>query len=816
MKNCFARLCIVMYIVIAGLGFTTELASAQQPTQYTVAGGKVFKNGQEIRLHGINWFGSEARHHLRPYGLDVRDYKDSISQMKSLGFTAIRYPVCPKTLDNFPVSTITFENGKNAELQGKNSLDVMDTIIQEFNNQEMYILLDMHSIDCDNLNQLWYSNEYSPQEWQSDLEFMADRYKGLEYFMGIDLKNEPFGVATWGTGTANDWKIAAETAGAAVLQQNPSLLVFVEGVQENPLCSNGVNHWQGGNLEPQQCYPIDTTKIPADKLVFSPHVYGPDVYTQPYINDPTFPNNLFNIWETHFGFMTNTGATLVIGEWGGKFGNEGGNPLDTQLQTKLIEYYQEKNLCNTFYWAWNANALDTGGILQQDWQTPWQNKLDALNAFQANCTTGIPETVSQVVVKAAGTPAAATYPTLQLQVNGVTMKTFFNVQGNAQAGEFNEFTYNSPTSLLGEEVKVVYINDGVDPQGNDRNVRVDSISIDGNIYQAEAPTVVTEGSWNATTGCDLRVATSEWLHCNGYFKFAIPESQPTPAPSASPLPSPSVLPSPSPNPSPMPSPSPSPTPSTQIQIFAAGTPVSGVYPQLQLSVRDEVVKTFTNVRGNTQTRQFMTLSHTLPEIVNAKDIKVAFINDTSAGNEDRNILIDKLVVNGQVFETEAETTYAEGSWNATDGCSGRNAQSEWLHCNGYFTYDQEPLTQLTVWAAGTPVNNVYPVLKVKIRGVEVGQMNNIRGIPETRVFVPYTMTLTEPVLPGDIELQFINDTATNTEDRNVRVDKIKINNLEYQAESISTYSQGSWSAPTGCSPRYAQSEWLHCNGYFRF
>lgn len=203
---------------------------------------------------------------------------------------------------------------------------------------------------------------------------MAERYSGLPHFFAIDLKNEPHGAATWGTGNpATDWKLAAEKAGRAVLAANPTLLIFVEGVQENPVCSDGTNHWWGGNLEPQACYPID---LPADKLVLSPHVYGPDVHGQPYFDDPAFPANMPAIWEEHFGQFAPTHA-VIIGEFGGRYGH-GGDPKDKVWQDALVDYLIGKGMRSAFYWSWNPNSGDTGGILQDDWTSVWTDKVELL------------------------------------------------------------------------------------------------------------------------------------------------------------------------------------------------------------------------------------------------------------------------------------------------------------------------------------------------------------------------------------------------------------------------------------------------------
>ncbi len=349
---------------------------------FSSSAGKVYKGGSAIYLNGINWFGFETANHV-VHGLWSRNYKDMIRQMKSLGFNAVRLPVNPSALHGVAVNGIDY--AQNPDLVGLNSLQVLDKIIYEMNNQGMYILLDHHRPDDNAISELWYTGSYSEANWISDLKLMADRYRNVGNLVGIDIKNEPHGSATWGTGNlATDFNKAAERAGSQILGVNPNLLIFVEGVSENPVCSSSYSHGWGINLEAQKCAPISTSAIPANKLVLEPHVYGPDVYMQPYFNDPSFPNNMPNIWETQFGYLANNPAyTLAIGEWGGKYGASGGNPMDVTFQNKFVDYLRSKGIYNSFYWSFNPNSGDTGGILQDDWTSVWQGKVDLIHRYFA-------------------------------------------------------------------------------------------------------------------------------------------------------------------------------------------------------------------------------------------------------------------------------------------------------------------------------------------------------------------------------------------------------------------------------------------------
>ncbi|WP_080522433.1 glycoside hydrolase family 5 protein [Methyloprofundus sedimenti] len=330
-------------------------------------------NGQAIQLRGVNWFGFETQDHV-VHGLWARNWRDMVAQIKAQGFNAVRIPVCPGTLQG--QGNLNINYGLNPDLQNMDSRQVLDTVLNHLDAEGLYILLDHHRPDCNAISELWYTSSYSEQAWINDLVWMAERYKTLPYFIGIDLKNEPHGSATWGTGnSATDWNSASERAAAAILAEAPDILIFVEGIETNPDCTGMVNHWWGGNLEPLNCYPLN---IPEDKLVLSPHVYGPDVFNQPYFNAAEFPDNMPAIWDQHFGQFIDQGYAVIIGEFGGQYGH-GGDTRDPDWQNTLVDYLLAKDVNSGFYWSWNPNSGDTGGILQDDWNTVWQDKVDLLN-----------------------------------------------------------------------------------------------------------------------------------------------------------------------------------------------------------------------------------------------------------------------------------------------------------------------------------------------------------------------------------------------------------------------------------------------------
>jgi len=77
---------------------------------------------------------------------------------------------------------------------------------------------------------------------------------------------------------------------------------------------------------------------------------------------PSFPANLAADWDTLFGKFSPT-HSVVIGEWGGKYGQGTGGQQDVTWQNAFVDYLISKGMRNSFYWDYTPNSGDTGGIL---------------------------------------------------------------------------------------------------------------------------------------------------------------------------------------------------------------------------------------------------------------------------------------------------------------------------------------------------------------------------------------------------------------------------------------------------------------------
>jgi len=118
-----------------------------------------------------------------------------------------------------------------------------------------------------------------------------------------------------------------------------------------------------------------------NKLVYSAHEYGPELFNQTWFAASDFPADLAGVWKAHFGYLMqeNLGHVL-IGEFGIKDRSAVSGKAGTWFDTFLA--YAGPSYSWTF-WCWNPNSGDTEGILGYDWLKPTQWKLDALKPNMA-------------------------------------------------------------------------------------------------------------------------------------------------------------------------------------------------------------------------------------------------------------------------------------------------------------------------------------------------------------------------------------------------------------------------------------------------
>ncbi|MBC9727168.1 cellulase family glycosylhydrolase [Streptomyces sp. TRM68367] len=368
LRRALCAVAAALLLPLAGVQ-TADAADAAEPgAGYWHTSGRQILDaaGQPVRIAGVNWFGFETGNHV-VHGLWARDYKSMIDQMRSLGYNTIRMPYSDDILKpGTRPDSINFADGKNADLQGLTSLEVLDRIVAYAGRQGLRIVLDRHRPDAAGQSALWYTASVPESTWITNLKSLATRYQGNPTVVGIDLHNEPRDPACWGCGdTARDWRLAAQRAGNAVLSVNPELLIMVEGVQSH----NGANGWWGGNLMGVAQYPVQLD-VP-NQLVYSAHDYATSVAQQPWFSDPSFPDNMPGVWDRYWGYIFKQNIAPV---WLGEFGTTLESTVDQRWLAALVTYLRSTSAhgADSFhwtFWSWNPNSGDTGGILKDDWQT---------------------------------------------------------------------------------------------------------------------------------------------------------------------------------------------------------------------------------------------------------------------------------------------------------------------------------------------------------------------------------------------------------------------------------------------------------------
>jgi hypothetical protein len=362
---------------------------------------------------------------------------------------------------------------------------------------------------------------------------------------------------------------------------------------------------------------------------------------------------------------------------------------------------------------------------------------------------------------------------MELQIDGVPVASWSNVGGNYAAGQFQYFEYSHPGYVASDQVRVVFTNDGTTATGEDKNLRVDGVTIDGVKFESESPQTFSTGSWISGTGCASGALQSEFLHCGGYLQYS------------------------------------SGTGST-IHVLAAGK--SGM-ERMELQIAGATVAAWDDIGGDYDSGVFETYTFDAPTAIAIEQIRVVFSNDgTTAAGEPKDLRIDGVILDGAKFESEAPEVISTGTWVSGSGCTSGQLQSEFLHCGGYLQFGANAGATIDVLAAGATGEEQ---LELEVDGVSVATWINVGGNYAGGEFQTFTHTLPSTTAPNQIRIHFANDGTTATgNDKNLQVDSILVNGARIEIEEPSVLSTGTWISGVGCTSGNLQSEYLHCGGYF--
>lgn len=352
-------------------------------------------NGVPLEIKGLNWFG---------YQTDTGIFHGLWSQPPSYfldtifvnnGFNAVRIPLDLDLMLNdreHGYVTPEADEGYPSALMDMTSLETLDWFVLEFAQRGIIVLLDMHCLDTSgtDASPLFFNDQYTFNDTITGWIRMAQRYNNSWNVFASDVFNEPY-AASWAAGLETDMDTFAVTAGNAI-RSHADWLIFVEGASSSPVCDSIIDGDEvvcgyGDNLLGVADNPVVLADGSQNKVVYTPHTYGPSQQSRAEFENADFPNNMPDVWENHWGYIINTTSreapAVILGEWGGTTDDDNGLWMD-----KLVSYLTNKSSVSNFFWSLNEDS-DPVGIVT-DWTvdppTIDEAKLELLSKLTPNPT----------------------------------------------------------------------------------------------------------------------------------------------------------------------------------------------------------------------------------------------------------------------------------------------------------------------------------------------------------------------------------------------------------------------------------------------
>ena len=255
---------------------------------------------------------------------------------------------------------------------------------------------------------------------------------------------------------------------------------------------------------------------------------------------------------------------------------------------------------------------------------------------------------------------------------------------------------------------------------------------------------------------------------------------------------------------------------TTISVFARG------------GTGDELVNVQVDGRGTLATISslptdgFQEYQYFVDEPVNANDIRIEFLNDLfdPAAGIDRGVTVDRIEIDGNIYQTENAAVFSTGTWTTSDGIQSGFGRGDTLHSNGYLQYSNAGF--------GGVANTTYIEAEL---GIDFNTNRTEIDVLIDDQVVDTWVTTTPDVFgyraqgnisPDRIKLAFTNDAfAANPNgsialDNNAQFNSITIDGVNFDPFSENVFSTGTWRPEDGITPGFGRGNTLHANGYLQF
>ena len=319
----------------------------------------IYYENKLYNIRGINWFGIES-HCKIMHGLWIHPLSFYLDIFVDNGINSIRIPFSYEVANNLDMMIETSCVTSEPLFDGVSVRTMLNILFQETSKRSMTILLDFHTIN-EQITEFPWTNEINENMVFGAWSNIINEYKHYKNLIGIDIKNEPHGLIDWTTwgGYIKNFTYFIYTT-----QPDYQSLFFICGI-EDPLDDST---WGGSFYSMKN----NLTNTIDDRIVFSPHVYGPSV------RGSRGMNNTDHNWDSWFGNLQHDyDNSIIIGEMGGYFD---GN--DELWHWNIFNYLLKKNIRNFYYWCMNPDSYDTNGIFERDWTTLNEKKINFIKYLQ--------------------------------------------------------------------------------------------------------------------------------------------------------------------------------------------------------------------------------------------------------------------------------------------------------------------------------------------------------------------------------------------------------------------------------------------------
>ena len=239
----------------------------------------------------------------------------------------------------------------------------------------------------------------------------------------------------------------------------------------------------------------------------------------------------------------------------------------------------------------------------------------------------------------------------------------------------------------------------------------------------------------------------------------------------------------------------------EVVVRARGTSGNEV---LELVLNGQVEATWT------ATTSWAEYTHEVTSPLSIRSAQVRFVNDTDTT---RDLHVDYIDLGGTRLESEDGSTRSTGTFVRGEGCVERASVSDALHCDGAFEYAVPVGT--VVGRANTSGELVTFRALGKTGEEEIMLVINgerVRSVRLTESFDTYSYDVPAGMSVVSAEILYVNDIPG----RDAQIDWLEVDGQRYESEHPTTRATGILVNDRCVGNVESSSEWLRCNGLFRY